>query len=124
MAAEIVHHDDIARAQYWNQNLVDVCLESDTIDRPVEHHRRDHASKAKPGDEGGCFPVAVGNADAKPFASRRTSIATGHVCRGPRFVDEDEAFRIEIELAVKPLLAPLQDVRAILLACVCGLFST
>lgn len=66
--------------------------------------------------------MAVGNADAKPFASRRTSIPTGHICRGPRFVDEDEAFRIEIELPLEPLLAPLHDVRAILLACVCGLF--
>ena len=75
--------------------------------------------------------MAVGNADAKPFASRRTSIPTGHICRGPRFVvqsmtgvyiEPDEAFRIEIGLPLEPLLAPLHDVRAILLACVCGLF--
>lgn len=40
----------------------------------------------------------------------------------PVTVDEHELRRIEIELAVEPLLAPLQHVGAILLQCVRGLF--
>jgi hypothetical protein len=47
---------------------------------------------------------------------------TGHVRRGLGFVDEDKALRIEIELALEPDFAPLQDVGPILLARVRGLF--
>jgi hypothetical protein len=66
--------------------------------------------------------VAVRNAGAKPLAFRGATVATRHVGRSPCLVDEDEALRIEIELAVEPVFAPLQDVRAVLLARVGGLF--
>jgi hypothetical protein len=46
----------------------------------------------------------------------------GHVGRRPGLVDEDQALRIEVELAVEPGLAPAQDVRAVLLTRVAGLF--
>ena len=39
----------------------------------------------------------------------------GHVGGGPRLVDEGEAGRIEIELAVEPLFPSAQNVRAVLL---------
>jgi len=45
-----------------------------------------------------------------------------HVGGGPCLVDEDEAVGIEIELALEPILAALQDIRAVLLARVRGLF--
>jgi len=38
------------------------------------------------------------------------------------FIDEDEARRIEIELAVEPVAATLQKVGTLLLQCMCGLF--
>ncbi|ARM91195.1 hypothetical protein RHEC894_PC00161 (plasmid) [Rhizobium sp. CIAT894] len=38
------------------------------------------------------------------------------------FVDEDQFLRIEIQLAVEPGAPALQDVRSVLLQCVCGLF--
>ena len=62
------------------------------------------------------------NAGAQPLALRRAAVLARHIGRGPGLVDEDEALGIEIELAVEPVLAPLQDVRAILLARVRGLF--
>jgi hypothetical protein len=49
-------------------------------------------------------------------------MAARHVGRGPGFVDEDEAGRIKIELALEPLLAPLQDVGMALFAGVRSLF--
>jgi len=45
-----------------------------------------------------------------------------HVGRWPGFVDEDEAVRVKIDLAVKPVLALSQDVGARLLDRVCSLF--
>ena len=68
--------------------------------------------------------MAMGNADAKPLALGCASVAARHVGRGPRLVDEDETLGIEIGLALEPVFTPLQDIRAILLAGVRGLFST
>ena len=45
-----------------------------------------------------------------------------HVGLGPRLIDEDQALRIEVGLAVKPGAAPAQDVRTVLLAGVGRLF--
>jgi len=42
--------------------------------------------------------------------------------RPKRLVDEDQLIRIEIELAIKPVLTPLQDIRPVLLARMRGLF--
>jgi hypothetical protein len=55
---------------------------------------------------------------------RRAAAAVGpsHVGRSPGLVDKDQAFGIEIDLAFEPGLAPLQDVGAVLLGGVGGLF--
>jgi hypothetical protein len=66
--------------------------------------------------------MAVRHAHAQPLAARRPPIPARHVGRGPGLIDEDEAFRVEIELSLEPVLAPLHDVRSILLAGVRGLF--
>ena len=42
-------------------------------------------------------------------------MASGNVCRGPRLVDKHEALRVEIELAVEPMLPLPQDVVPVLL---------
>jgi hypothetical protein len=49
-------------------------------------------------------------------------VTAGHVGGSPGFVDEDEALGFEIDLAVEPVLALLQDVGAVLLDRVPGLF--
>ena len=54
--------------------------------------------------------------------SRCGAACAGHIGRAPGFVDEDEAGRIEIELAFKPCLAPLQDIGTALFAGVRSLF--
>jgi hypothetical protein len=49
-------------------------------------------------------------------------MAPGHIGGGPGLVDEDEALRIEIELALEPVLPPLQDIGAVLFTRVRSLF--
>jgi hypothetical protein len=49
-------------------------------------------------------------------------MAAGHVGGGPGFVDEDEALRIQIALAVEPALPLPQDVGAVLLDSMASLF--
>jgi hypothetical protein len=41
----------------------------------------------------------------------------------PRLIDEDEALRIEVELTLEPVFAPLQDIRTVLFARMGGLFE-
>jgi transposase len=66
--------------------------------------------------------MAVREAHPQPLAFPTTAIAADHVRGGPGLINEDEALRIEIELAVEPLLALLQDVRTVLLDRVTSLF--
>ena len=40
VAAEIVHDDDVALAQGRNEDLIDIGLEPEAVDRPVEDKRR------------------------------------------------------------------------------------
>ena len=66
--------------------------------------------------------MAVRHADPQALAARGAAVGAGHVGRRPGLVDEDQALGIEIGLALEPGLAPLQDVGAVLLAGVRGLF--
>jgi hypothetical protein len=70
MAAEILHDDDIACPQFWNENLIDIGLERAPVDRPIENHRCDHARQAQVGDEGRRLPVAVRDGGTQPLAAR------------------------------------------------------
>ena len=49
-------------------------------------------------------------------------MTAGHVRGGPGFVDKDKAFWLQIDLAVEPMLLLPQDVGAVLLDRVPGLF--
>lgn len=45
-----------------------------------------------------------------------------HIGRGPGFINEDQPLRVEVELAVKPVLSQLHNIGAILLRRMGGLF--
>lgn len=49
-------------------------------------------------------------------------MASRHRRAGARLVDEDERLGIEIELAIEPRLTRAQDVGAVLILCMAGLF--
>src|SRR5271157_4491481 len=66
--------------------------------------------------------MAMRNADAQSSAAPASSGLARQIGGSPRFVNEHELPRIEIELRPKPLLAPLQDVGALLFLCMRGFF--
>lgn len=66
--------------------------------------------------------MAVRVAHPQPLASSVAAVAAGHVGRRPCLVDEHQPRGVEIELAVEPCLALAQDVGAVLLDRVAGLF--
>jgi len=54
------------------------------------------------------------------MSARGSSAKPGHLRAQAGFINENEARWIEIELAVEPVLAMLQQVRTVLLQCMCG----
>lgn len=122
VAGQIVHDHDVARPEFGHENLVDIGLEGDAVDRPVEHEGRGDAAAAQSGNEGGRLPVPVRHADPQPLATGASAMPPRHVRRGPGLVDEDKPLGVEIELAVEPVSPPLHDVGAVLLGSVRGLF--
>jgi len=61
-------------------------------------------------------------AHPQPLAPLAAPMAAGHVGRSPGLVDEDEAPGFEVDLAVEPMPTLPQDVGAVLLDRVTGLF--
>src|SRR5215210_7165018 len=55
------------------------------------------------------------HASPQPPTARGPSVAPGHVRGSPGLVDEDQPLGIEIELALEPGLAPLANIRPVLL---------
>ena len=104
VARQIVHDDDIALAQLRREDALDIGLEGESVDRPVQHERRDQAACRQAGDDGRRFPVAVRNADPQALAAAAAAVGSGHVCGCPGLVDEHETVEVEIELAFEPRL--------------------
>jgi hypothetical protein len=73
-------------------------------------------------DEGCGHPVLVRNRGAQPLTTRRTAVRARPAGKDPSFVDEHQFVRVQIGLAVEPALPPAQDIRALLLGGVRGLF--
>ncbi len=122
MARQIVHDDHVAGPQFGCENFGDICLEPVAVDGGVQHHRRDHPGHAQPRHQRGGLAVTVWEAHPQTFAPGAAAMAAGHVGGGPGFVDKDEAIRVQIELAIEPVLALFQDIGAILLDGVASLF--
>ena len=108
--------------QIRHEHLVDIGLEGMPVDRTIEHHGSCDPVVAQPRHEGSGLPMAVRDPGSEALALRRPAAQPGHVGGGPRLVDEHEPGRIEIELAVEPLFPSAQNVRAVLLGRVGGLF--
>lgn len=66
--------------------------------------------------------MPVRNPGPATFATRGTAAQAGHLGGQACLVDEDKALGIEIGLGLEPVAPPLQDVEALLLQCVGGLF--
>ncbi len=111
---QVVHHDDVARYELGDEDLLDIGFEGSPVDRSVEDEGRNHTAGAKAGDEGRRLPMAMWNANPQALPARGSSVAARHVGRSPSLVDENEPRRVEVELPFEPGLALLQDVGTIL----------
>lgn len=112
VAAEIVHDHDIAGAERRCQKLLDIGPEAVAIDRAVDDQRRVDPVMAQCGDEGGGFPVAMGDMRLQPLATPAAAMAARHIGLRPGLIDEDEAGRVKPRLFGQPLGPSLGDIRA------------
>ena len=89
---------------------------------PVKDHGRGHALKSQRADEGGRLPMAMGHRCPAAFAAWRAAIAPRHLGRGPSFIDEYEAFWLQLGLGLEPCLPAAQNISPLLFAGVRGFF--
>ncbi len=59
VARQVVHDDNVAWPQFRHENLADVGFEPVAIDRPVEHHGRDHPGRSQSCHQCGGLAMAV-----------------------------------------------------------------
>ena len=114
MACQIVHDDDVARAQGGDHELLDVGAEAVAIHRTVQCTGCADLTEPQGGDEGRGLPMAPRHAGNQALAARAASVTPRHVGRSARFVDEDQAFWVQFGLAGMPLRAGRGDIRPIL----------
>ena len=115
MAAEIVHDDDVARLQRWQQDLFDIGAEAFPVDRPIEQAGSCEAVVPQRAEEGHRAPVAMWCEAAKASSFRCPSAQWNHVGLDPGLVDEDQTLWIKAGLPRSPAPSPASNVRASLL---------
>ena len=122
VTAEVVHDDDIAGLERGGEELFDIALEAFAIDRSVEHARCIDAVMAQSGKEGHRLPMAVRHAGGEPLAPHAPAAQRRHVGLGPRLVDEHQVPGVKPALVELPAGTAPGNVRALLFACLDGLF--
>ena len=102
VAADIIHHHDVARPQGWHQALDHPGQKARGVERSVEHARGNHAVIAEPRNESERFPVTMWHLGEQSLANPAAAVPPCHTCLGPRLVDEDNAPRINLALQTLP----------------------
>ena len=124
VSGKVVHDDDVARPQAWRQQRSDVSAEHLAIHGSIHDHGGDDAVCGKARDQCCCLPVAMGNGCPATLSSSGAPVKACHLGVGSAFVQEDQPFRLELQLLFKPGLARRLYVWAILFCGMGGLFLT
>ena len=106
----------------WQQRLLHPSEEPLAIDRPIEDIRGGNLIMPEGCDEGHCQPMSAGSLGEQRLPLAAPAMGWCHICLGPGLIDKDEAFRRRSFLILLPLLAPVRNVRPILLAGEYGFF--
>ena len=114
MTGQIVHDDAVARLQGGRQNLFDIGHKARAIDRPIQDRRSGEVVGAQDGNEGGRFPVSVGDFSDEARPAPTPAIAAGQIRPHGRLIQEDQVVPIEGGRLGVPALAGRSDIRPIL----------
>ena len=116
MAAEVIHHHDVAWPQGWDQELYHPGEETLGVDGAIQDARRGDAITSQPGHEGECLALAVRNFGDQALTSGAAAMQAGHVRLRPGLVYEDQTGRTNLALPLLPLPPTPRDISAVLLA--------
>src|ERR1700730_14832180 len=115
MAAEIVHDDDVAGFEHWNEQLFNIGAEAFAVDRAVEDARRRELVATQSAEEGQRSPVAMRRKAPQSMPLRPPSGKRGHAGLDPGLVDKHQMPWIETCLPCPPAPPPAGHVGADLL---------
>src|ERR1700682_5466810 len=112
---KIVHDDDIAALECWNQTLFYISKKHRSIYGSLEYERCDHRAMPQAGHEGKCFPMSVRRVADQPLSARAAASKPNHAGVRPRFVDKHQSGRVKHALLAHPTLARADHVCPLLL---------
>jgi hypothetical protein len=96
--------------QRRDERLLDIGKEAVAVDRAVEHTRCGDFVGTQSGHECYRLPMAPGHVGHEALTARATAITSRHIGRRAGFVDEDQAFRVQVDLAGKPRMTSRGDI--------------
>jgi hypothetical protein len=111
---QVVEHDDIARAERRDEDLLDIGAKTHVVDRPIKDRRRGEALESQRRDHRGGFPVAARRVIAEPLAARTPAVASDEVGGDAALIEEDVLARIAKRQPGPPASALSGDVGAAL----------
>ena len=115
VTAEIVHDDEVAGWEGWDEELHDIGGEELAVDRAFEHAGRVDPVAAQGSHKGQRLPLAERSFGDELAAAFGPTPQRRHISLGPGLVDEDQPLGIKSALILLPLRAPPRDLQAILL---------
>ena len=122
VARKVVHDDDVALRERGREAFLHPLLERSRVDGVVESLLRHEPGQAQAGDQCDRLIVAMRHGGAQPATAPAAPALARHGRGRAGFVDEHQLGRIEVELLREPGLALLQNVCALLLLRMRGLF--
>jgi len=111
VGSQIVHDDDVTWTKRGHEMEPDPAQEQLAVDSPIDDQRRCQTCRPKCREERCRLPVTVRYARKKSLALGCPSSRTGHVCFGPRFIDEDKPIGTQLRLLSLEFIPPLRDIR-------------
>lgn len=111
MAAEIVHHHDVAGCQRRGELLLNVGKEQLAVHRAVDHQRSGQAGRPQRAHEGRRLPMSVRDRRDHVFGLRSPAVQSRHLRVGSRFIEQHVAFQRVTPHQKAPPAALRDDIR-------------
>lgn len=115
VAVEIIHDDDVARSQGGHENLFDIGLKAQAVDRAIKNTGCSQTVGTKGRNEGERLPVAMRQFGGKALTLPAPAPEPGHVGLDPGLIDADEARDVDARQILLPPVPSARDVRPQLL---------
>ena len=112
VAAEIIHHHNIAWPETWHQDLLDIAEEAFAVDGAVKNTRRCHLINPQGSKEGQSLPVAVRDTRLQPLTAPAPATQGCHVGLYPGLIDEHQPRGLDPRLDFSPPVASAGNVRS------------